>query len=100
MRATTILFRSTAAAMIVFAAGGPALAARPDTRAMTCAQGRAVVAQYGSIVMTTGQYTYDRIVHNVGFCGPGQQTDVKTVPSLDTPYCRIGYICRERIFND
>ncbi len=83
---------------LTFAASAQsALAQRPDTRAMTCDQGRAVVAQYGSIVLTTGQHTYDRIVHNRGFCGPGQETQLKIVPSLDVPNCRIGYFCREQL---
>ncbi|GIL00291.1 MAG: hypothetical protein BroJett030_01900 [Alphaproteobacteria bacterium] len=86
--------RPAMALIILLAAGGPALAARPDTRAYTCDQGRAIVAQYGSIVMTTGQFTYDRIVHNRGFCGPGEETQLKVVPSLDNPRCRIGYTCR------
>ena len=83
--------------MMLVAAGGPALAARPDTRAYTCEQGRALIAQYGSIVMTTGQFTYDRIVHNRGFCGPGEETQLKIVPSLNDPRCRIGYICRQQV---
>lgn len=83
-----------AAALILSTGADPALAARPDTRAMTCEQGRGLIAQYGSIVMTTGQYTYDRIVHNRGFCGPGEETQLKIVPTLNDPRCRIGYICR------
>ncbi|MEC9343443.1 MAG: hypothetical protein VYD64_06325 [Pseudomonadota bacterium] len=78
-----------------------ALAARPDTRAYTCAQGRGAVAQYGSIVMTTGPHTFARIVHNRGFCGPGQDTVLKVVPTLDNPRCRIGYTCSDSIiFNN
>ena len=84
-----------AAAVLLLALGSQALAARPDTRAYTCAQGRGAIAQYGSIVMTTGTHTYARIVHNRGFCGPGQDTQLKVVPSADNPRCRIGYTCVE-----
>lgn len=90
--------RLAVAATLLGLMAGEALAARPDTRAMTCAQARGLIAQYGSLVMTTGQYTYDRIVHNRGFCGPGQDTQWLTAPTLDTPSCRVGYVCRERLF--
>lgn len=90
-----------AAVALLLALASQALAARPDTRAMTCAQGRGAIAQYGSLVMTTGAHTYARIVHNRGFCGPGQDTVLKVVPSADDPYCRIGYTCSDSIiFNN
>lgn len=83
-------------AILLVALAGQAMAARPDSRTMTCAQARGLIAQYGSVVMTTGQYTYDRIVHNRGFCGPSQETRLKVVPTYDDPRCRVGYICEER----
>jgi hypothetical protein len=98
---TFVPARLAAALIFLFSASVPGFAARPDTRAMTCNQGRGLVAQYGSVVMTTGQFTYARIVHNRGFCGPGQDTKLKIVPALDTPRCRIGYVCIESIiFSD
>jgi hypothetical protein len=75
----------------------PALAARPDTRAMTCEQARAFVRQQGAVVMSTGPYTYDRIVSGYGYCERGQETWLTTAPTRDNPKCRIGYLCKDRI---
>ncbi|MEJ8476264.1 hypothetical protein [Roseibium algae] len=36
--------------------------ARPDTRDMTCTQAQALVKQRGEVVMTTGQYTFERFI--------------------------------------
>ena len=76
-----------------------ALAARPDTRAYTCDQGRSLIAQSGAIVMTTGPNTYERIVHNRGFCSPDQEQVTEIVPASDDPRCRIGYTCRDKTVN-
>jgi hypothetical protein len=75
----------------------PAQAQRPDSRTMTCDTGRSIVAQFGSVVMTTGDFTYDRVVHNRGFCQPGQETQPAYVPTLDNPRCRVGYSCRDKV---
>ncbi len=77
-----------------------ALAARPDVRAMTCDQGRSLIASSGQVVVTTGDKTYDRIVHNRGFCTPGQDTVQEIVKALDDPRCTIGYTCRDRANNN
>ena len=101
MNRKSLPFRIVATGAVLTGLAGQAFAARPDTRAYTCAQNRAAIAQYGSLVMTTGQFTYARIVHNRGFCGPGQQTKLHIVPSLDDPRCHIGYICDDsRVFSD
>ena len=89
-----------AAAMIVLPTANAALAARPDTRAMTCENGRSLVRQIGAIVMTTGHYTYARIVSGRGYCASDEETELKIVPASDNPKCRIGYVCRTRINDD
>ena len=88
------------AAAMFPAATGAALAARPDTRAYSCAQNQAAVQQYKSIVMTTGQHTYARIVAGVAYCGPGQHVKLEVAPALDTPSCQVGYTCIENPFDD
>ncbi|MCB1461799.1 MAG: hypothetical protein KDJ90_05085 [Nitratireductor sp.] len=88
-------YRLLTASILLLALGGQALAARPDTRAMTCAQGRALLAGRGTLVMSTGPHTYERFVHNRGFCSLSQETSAQHAPTLDDPRCRIGYICVE-----
>ena len=75
----------------------PALAARPDTRAMTCAQAQAFVQSRGAVVMTTGRFTYERIVTNRSFCPRDETTWVKVAPTADNPQCRVGYYCKPPI---
>lgn len=93
--AFTMLALSAAAAMS--ASLTQTAHARPDTRTMTCEQARNFVRQKGAVVMSTGQFTYDRIVSNQGFCGWDEITWLKVAPTKDDPKCRVGYYCRPRI---
>lgn len=86
-----------ASAMMFAAASSAAFAARPDVRAYTCEQGKALIAQSGAVVVTTGANTYDRIVHNRGFCAQGQEAIQELVQTQDDPRCRIGYTCRDKV---
>jgi hypothetical protein len=63
---------------------------------MTCAQAAAAVAAQGAIVMSTGQHTYDRFVSSAGYCALGEYADLGWAPTLDSPRCTIGYVCRYR----
>ncbi len=74
-------------------------AARPDTRTMTCQQARAVVQQYKAIVMSTGQYTYERIVIGQGYCSSTQISKPLYAPTVDVPSCKVGNICQENPFD-
>ncbi len=85
------------AAALLATSTGNADAARPDTRAYTCGEVQSALRQQGSIIFTYGPNLYARFVAGVGYCGPQQQTQLKTVPTLDNPRCRIGYVCRESI---
>lgn len=66
---------------------------RPDVRQMTCEQVRALVEQSGGIVLTTGQYTYDRYVSDRLYCPMGLDTKDAWVATQDNRSCRIGYTC-------
>jgi len=80
------------------AAALPASAqARPDTRTMSCAAAQALVRSKGAIVMTTGQYTFERIVANRSFCEWDEDTWIKIAPTTDNPKCRVGSYCRARV---
>lgn len=84
------------AALLAF--GAQQAHARPDTRSMTCSQVSTLVRQYKAVVMSTGRYTYDRIVSQFGFCGPTQKAVTAVVETLDTPACKAGYKCEEDPF--
>jgi hypothetical protein len=100
----SIISKSTAAAMLAAATMTPLLAgealARPDTRKMTCEGAQQFIRQNGAVVMTTGQYTYDRIVSNQGYCDSDEITWLKIAPTKDNPKCRVGYYCRPRLNDD
>lgn len=85
-----------AAAMVLAMAFSPAQA-RPDTRNMTCQQAVTIVAQYNAIVMTTGQYTYDRIVENRGYCSATQEARPLYAPTVDVDKCNVGKKCHEKL---
>jgi hypothetical protein len=71
-----------------------AVAQRPSTLNMTCAEAATIVAQYGSIVLSTGQYTYDRFVAAPGYCFIGEHAWPGKAPTADARQCRLGYICK------
>ena len=49
--------------------------ARPSTTTMSCGQAAATVARAGAIVLTTGEFTYERFVATSAFCLPGEITE-------------------------
>ena len=89
--------RLIAGSMLIFLTAAPVQALRPDTRDMTCQAARALVRQQGALVITTGRFTFDRIVSGRGFCDHGEETVLKVAPTLDNERCRIGYTCRDRL---
>jgi hypothetical protein len=90
---------AVAALFMVSLGATSALAARQDLSQLTCGQGRSLVATSGALVASTGPNTYDRIVHNRGFCSPGQDLVQQFLKSLDEPRCAVGYTCRDRASN-
>ncbi|NRG19500.1 hypothetical protein HPQ64_17550 [Rhizobiales bacterium] len=69
--------------------------ARPDTRSMTCAQAQAIVNQRGAVVMSTGQYTYDRFVASRAYCMRDEILKPLYAPTRDTAQCPVAYECRQ-----
>lgn len=69
-------------------------AARPNTTTMSCAEATATVARAGGIVLSTGEFTYQRFVASVQFCDLRQQTEPAFAPTRDSPRCQVGYSCR------
>lgn len=70
--------------------------ARPDTRAMTCAQAQALVKQQGAVVMSTGTYTYQRFVSTRAYCERFEITWPLYAPTRDNPQCFVAYYCKEQ----
>jgi hypothetical protein len=97
--AAAIAFRLS---VVVFGAALPAqaaMAARPSTLGMTCAEAQATVARNGAVVLTTGEFTYDRFVAHSGFCEPSETADQAIAPTRDNDTCPVGYTC-ERLQSD
>jgi hypothetical protein len=70
--------------------------ARPDTRAMTCAQTQALIKRDHAVVLTTGRDTYDRFVRQFGNeCDWPEVPVSTTVPTKDGE-CLV-YRCEEPV---
>ena len=91
------MFRRCLALGLVLVAAAPALA-RPNTLSMSCAQAAALVSAQGGIVLSTGEFTFDRYVASGAFCLPQDVTRPAFAPTADHPQCRIGFVCRSKVF--
>lgn len=70
--------------------------ARPDSRAMTCAETQALIKSDHAVVLTTGPDTYDRFVRQFGNeCDWPEVPISTTVPAKDGE-CRV-YRCQEPV---
>lgn len=74
----------------------PANAQRPDTRNFTCASAWQFVQQQGAVVMTTGPYTFERLVSIRRYCALDEVLQRHFGQTLDSPRCFVGYACRSR----
>ena len=81
--------------MLTILAG--AAQARPDIRTMRCADVRELVFQKGTIVVTTGDTTYERFVEGQRQCQPFAEIAIPAVAETrDNPKCWVGSVCRNR----
>lgn len=81
--------------IVLLILAGPALAARPDVRKMTCQQVQQMVLERGAVVATTGKYTYQRFVSDYLYCDYWEWATPVRVKTKDTSKCRL-YICEQR----
>jgi hypothetical protein len=88
--------RLVLSALAAILAGIPVCEARQSTTTMSCAQAAATVAKAGAIVLTTGEFTYERFVAATTFCLGGETAERGMAPTADSPSCSVGYICRPR----
>jgi hypothetical protein len=84
------LLLSALAAML---ASASIAGARPNTTTMSCAEAAATVARAGVIVLSTGEFTYQRFVSGIGHCMPRQTTGPGVARTRDNPSCPVGFIC-------
>lgn len=80
-------------ALVAILLAGPASAQRPDARAMSCEQARALVVARGAAVLTTGQHTFERFVSTAAFCGHFEVLKRAWITTGDGARCRVGYVC-------
>lgn len=85
-------FAASAALMTGVAAQG-----RPDSRQMSCAQVQDLISRNGAVVLTTGQYTYDRYVASRQFCSHPGVPVIASVPTRDANQCPV-YRCGQDLF--
>ena len=69
---------------------------RPDTRRMTCAEANALVAREGSIVLTTGNNTFERFVADRSQCLMDEITRPGYAATRDEEQCTVGSRCVRR----
>lgn len=103
-RAGNLMLLALGSAALVFVSFHPADAQsrRPDTRAMSCSQVQSLIKQNGAVVMSTGQYTFDRYVYTKNFCQHGEVARNQWVPTKDVKRCRVRVCIDPNIlrFND
>jgi hypothetical protein len=75
---------------------------RPFAPSLPCRQVQQIVSANGAVVISTGQFTYDRYVSGAGFCQINESIEPAWIATRDTPQCPVGYLCRSRYnrFND
>ena len=61
---------------------------------MPCAGVAALVETRGAVVISTGPFTFDRVVRDQSFCELETTTAPAYVPSADLRLCFAGYRCR------
>ena len=67
--------------------------ARPDIRRMTCAQVNATIRQSGAIVLSITDTRFARFVAGSGYCDFNEIAKQTYEATVDTPRCRIRFIC-------
>ncbi|WP_346895136.1 hypothetical protein [uncultured Roseibium sp.] len=87
-------------AVLIVLASGQFAAARPDLRLMTCLEAQHMVKRNGSVVVTTGPYTFSRYVSDRRYCDRGQAAFPQLGPTRDNPKCLVGLECRQPLFSN
>jgi L-fucose isomerase-like protein len=67
--------------------------ARQSTLNMTCAEATALVQSEGGIVLSTGEFTYERYVSDQRSCLIGEGVRRTSAPTSDNARCQLGNVC-------
>ena len=85
-----VVFAVTGAvATLVAVTAANSQSGRPNSNAMTCGQVQSMISQRGAVVLSTGQYTFDRYVANLNSCQHGEVLRWDYVPTKDNRRCRV-----------
>jgi len=76
-------------AMLLMASIQAQAQGRPDARTMTCGEVRSLIDQRGAVVITTGNYTYQRFVAHRGFCNYSERIGHDWIATSDIAECRL-----------
>lgn len=71
--------------------------ARPDVRNMSCDQIQRLVDSRGAVVVTTGQFTFERIVSARRFCDRDDILRVTAIRGAGGQQCGIRWRCERRL---
>jgi hypothetical protein len=88
---------SMAAMMMAATIAGAAAQGRPDSRQMSCAQVQNLIVQNGAVVLTTGQFTYDRYVASRQFCSHPNIPVIDSIQTRAANQCPV-YRCGQDLF--
>jgi hypothetical protein len=77
---------------------GPAFA-RPYAPKLACETLKAMIYDKGALVLSTGQFTFDRYVRDQGYCMLGEITEPAWLTSANQAQCFVGYTCGGRQAN-
>ncbi|MDO9426896.1 MAG: hypothetical protein Q7T93_08670 [Methylobacterium sp.] len=82
--------------LLLVPAGAAVAQARLATPDMTCAEAAGLVTRTGAIVLTTGPFTYARLVRDGGFCPLPEVPKPAFEATRDAARCFVGYTCHDR----
>jgi hypothetical protein len=68
--------------------------ARQSTLNMSCAEATALVRSQGAVVLSTGEFTYERYVLDRRFCTYNETARASYAPTSDAAQCPLGNVCR------
>jgi hypothetical protein len=69
---------------------------RVDTRALTCASLRALVARQGEAVLASSELVYERVYRDSGTCPRDETSQPAFEPTSDERTCFAGWRCIQR----
>lgn len=69
---------------------------RTDTRALTCAAVKAVVARDRDVVLATSATAYENVHQDTMACASDETGAPAFIPSIDEPSCFAGWRCKQR----